>query len=133
MTRRFAALWLWLQAAVIAAWWLCLWLWPGSRAPFVVGDWPEATLFAFWPADVAVLVVGSALAARAVQKGARQAPALVWALAGAAVYATLWCLGTNLATGSGWLGTSLMLPCAAGMLLCARAAGKPASAAETPA
>ena len=128
MARRLAILYLRLQAAIVLAWWLVLWSWPAARAPFVVGDWPEATLLSFWPPDVALLVLGSCAAAHGLRRAAAWAPALVWALAGAVGYATLWCAGSILATGSGWLPGLLMVPAAAGTLLCALAVQAPSEA-----
>jgi hypothetical protein len=103
------------QAGLIAAWWLVLWLSPTARAPFVVDGWPESTLLAFWLPDVVVLVVGSAAAALGLRAGRAWARPLVWLVAGAVLYATLWCLGANAVTGAGWLSTALMLACCAAM------------------
>lgn len=108
-------LYLLLQALAIGAWWLCLWLVPAARPPFIVGDWPEATLLAFALPDVVVLVLGSLLAAHAVRVHHAAARPLLWLLAGAVAYATLWCAGANLVTGAGWLSTGLMLAASAGM------------------
>lgn len=107
---------LWLQAMLVAGWWLVLWLAPTARTPFVVGAWPEATLLAFAVPDLAVLVLGSGTAAHGLAHDRPWARPLLWLVAGAACYATLWCLGANLATGSGWLSTAMMAPCAAAMV-----------------
>lgn len=103
------------QATVVGAWWLVLWLVPPVRAPFVVGDWPEATLLAFCLPDVVVLVLGSLGAAHALRAHRPWGPPLLWIVAGAVCYATLWCVGATLCTGAGWLSTSLMLACSAAM------------------
>jgi hypothetical protein len=103
------------QAVAIGAWWTWLWLVPDARAPFVVGAWPEATLLAFALPDVAVLVLGSLAAAWAQHTGHAAARPLVWLLAGAILYATLWCVGCNVVTGAGWLSTAMMLACSAGI------------------
>jgi len=104
-----------LQALLVAGWWLLLWLAPAARAPFVVADWPTATLLAFALPDVVVLVFGSWVAAHGLAGGRPWARPLLWGVAGAALYATLWCLGANLVTGAGWLSTALMVPCAVAM------------------
>ncbi len=103
------------QAALVASWWLVLWTVPAARAPFVVGGWPESTLLAFALPDVVVLVVGSAAAAFGLRAQRPWALPLVWLVAGAVLYATLWCVGTNVVTGTGWLPTAMMLACCAAM------------------
>lgn len=104
-----------LQAATIAAWWLVLWWLPAARAPFVVADWPTTTLLAFALPDAVVMVLGSAVAAHGLATKRAWAVPCLWLVAGATFYATLWCLGANLATGTGGLSTSLMLVCSAAM------------------
>jgi hypothetical protein len=105
-----AVLYLLVQAASVAAWWLLLWLVPSTRAPFVVGaDWPESTLLAFALPDLVVIVVGSVAAAVGLRRHAAWAHPVLWFVAGGVGYATLWCLGGNLATGSGGLSSALML------------------------
>ncbi len=111
---RLAVPYLWLQAAAVAAWWLALWLWPAARPAFTIGDWPASTLFAFSLPDLVVIVVGSAAGAHGLGRQRPWARPLLWALAGAVGYATLWCAGALLATGSGWLSLLLMLASAAG-------------------
>ncbi len=102
-------LFLWSQAIAVAVWWLTLWWAPALRPWFVIGDWPPATLFAFALPDGLVIVLGSATVAFGLQHRWAWASPLLCALAGAVVYATLWCVGANLTTGTGWLSTSLML------------------------
>lgn len=105
-----AGIYLALQAALVAAWWLMLWLAPNTRTLFLpTPDWPTATLLAFALPDLTVLVLGSAAAAVGLQRHTPWARPLLWFVAGAVAYATLWCLGANLATGGGWLATALML------------------------
>jgi hypothetical protein len=107
---------LWLQAITVALWWLCLWLVPAARPPFVIDDWPEATLFAWALPDLAVIVLGSALVAHGLRRQSAWAQPLLAALAGVVVYATLYCGGALLATGSGWLSAAMMLGSSAGTL-----------------
>ncbi|MBL9077757.1 MAG: hypothetical protein JNL08_09645 [Planctomycetes bacterium] len=111
---RLAVAYLWLQAVLVAAWWLALWLWPALRPPFTIGDWPPSTLFAFALPDLVAIVGGSALAAHALPRRRAWARPLLWSVAGAVSYATLWCGGALLATGSGWLSLALMLGSTAG-------------------
>ncbi|MFY9343112.1 MAG: hypothetical protein WAT39_11515 [Planctomycetota bacterium] len=103
------------QAVLIAGWWLWLWWSPAARAPFIAGDCPEATLLAFALPDVVVLVLGSGIAAVLLRREHPAGRPLLWGLAGATVYATLWCLGTNVVSGAGWLSTGMMLAMSAGM------------------
>lgn len=110
-----ATLYLLLQAVSVATWWLVLWLVPGARAPFVIGpDWPESTLLVFAVPDLTIIVVGSAAAAFGLRRQTAWARPLLWFVAGGVGYATLWCLGGNLATGSGWLSSAMMLASALG-------------------
>jgi hypothetical protein len=104
-----------LQALAIAAWWLVLWLVPTARPPFVVGDWPEGTLLAFALPDVLVLVAGSLAAAHGLRAQRPWARPVLWLVAGAVLYATLWCINAVAITGAGWLSAALMLACAAAM------------------
>lgn len=111
--------WLVLQALTVLAWWIALWWSPAARAPFVVGDWPEATLWAFAVPDLCWIVGGSAAAAHGFWHGNAWARTVLLLVAGGVFYATLWCLGANLATGGkGLLGTALMLASAAGTAAC---------------
>lgn len=111
---RVAVAYLWLQAAAVAVWWLTLWLWPSARPPFTIGDWPESTLLTFALPDLVGLVAGSAFAAGGLARGCTWARPLLWAVAGGIAYATLWCGGALLATGSGWLSLALMVASLAG-------------------
>jgi len=111
---RLAALYLATQASLVAAWWLLLWTWPAAREPFLPADWPEATLFAFVLPDVVLLVVGSLATAHALRRERPWARAALAALLGAVLYATLWCIGTLVATGDGWLACAMMAGSSAG-------------------
>jgi len=109
-------LYLVVQAIAIAAWWCVLWFVPATRVPFVPPGCPESALFAWMLPDLVVLVGGSLLAAAAVTRQRPGARALLWLLLGAVGYATLWCLGTNLATGAGFWSTAMMAPACACMV-----------------
>jgi hypothetical protein len=105
-----AVIYLALQAALVAAWWLMLWLVPSTRTLFLAApDWPPATLLAFALPDLAILVIGSAAAAMGLRRQAAWTRPLLWLVAGAVGYATLWCLGANLVANGGWLASVLML------------------------
>lgn len=107
--RQLAVAYLAVQSAVVAGWWISLWVAPSLRAPFVMAaDWPETTLFAFALPDVVAVVAGSALAAHGLHARRAWGRPLLLLVAGGVFYATLWCLGVNLVTGSGWLSTVLM-------------------------
>lgn len=110
--RRWIAAGLWAQALIVTAWWLALHARPDLAAHFLPAGWPAAALFAFWPGEVVLLIAGSIVGAVGVARRARWTPAVLWALAGAALYATLFCLGALLSTGSGALAVAAMLPCA---------------------
>jgi hypothetical protein len=107
---RRAALWFLAQSLVIAGWWLSLWWLPSLRPWFTVGTWPVETLLCFVVPDLLVLVGGGALAAQALWHTRPGGCNLAYLVAGASLYATLWCLGANLFTGDGWLATGLMVP-----------------------
>jgi len=103
------------QAVAVAVWWLVLWRWPATREAFVLAPgWPESTLLAFALPDLLCIVGGSLGAAVGLRSGAPWARSLLLLVAGAVGYATLWCVGGNLVTGSGLLCTALMLGSAAG-------------------
>jgi len=105
---------LWLQAGAVASWWLCLWLWPATRAAFAVPGWPDATLLSFALGDLLLLVPASAAAA------ATGSTAAALLALGAAAYATLWCLQTSLQHDGPWLATALMVAATAGTAAAAR-------------
>ncbi len=125
MSPGLARIWFLLQAGIVGAWWFVLCCWPATRTPFVVGDWPEATLLLYAPADLLALVLPSLVAAAGLLRRARWANAAAMFTCGAAVYAFLTTVGALVATGSGWLAATLMLPCAAGNGLAARGTMRP--------
>lgn len=108
------ALYLGAQAVLVAAWWIVLWLVPASRGPFLPAAWPEAALFAFVVPDVVVIVAGSAIAAFGSLRARTWTPSMLFALLGAVLYATLWCVGCVVATGEGWLCVAMMIASLAG-------------------
>lgn len=103
-----ATRWFAVQAALVAAWWTWLWLVPSAREPFGFAGWPDV-LLAFAPPDLLLLIGLGAAAAVARTHRHAASTACGWLTAGASLYATLWCLGANLVTGSGHLASVLML------------------------
>lgn len=103
-----------LQAMSVAAWWIWLCTSKPARERFTFAGWPEESLLAFAVPDAVLLVFGSALAARAIVQHKAWAPLAAWLVAGAAAYATLFCIAGSVLTGSMWLGTVMMLACTAG-------------------
>ena len=122
MSATVARLWFLVQAVLVSAWWLLLACSPAARSLFVVGDWPEATLLLYAPADMFALVVPSLVAGAGLRRRVFWAGAAAMFTCGAAVYAFLTTVGALLATGNGWLPSAIMLPCAVGNVLAARAA-----------
>lgn len=91
--RTAAVAFLWLQAGLIGGWWVWLWLSPDAREWFAFPDWPEGVALAFFVPDLAVLVLGAAVVALAVQRETRWAMHAFGAVVGSAIYATLFCVG----------------------------------------
>jgi hypothetical protein len=110
-----------LQAGATAAWWLVLWLVPDTRAHFVPPGFADGALFAFLPGDLVVVIAGSVAAARGIASNRPWAHPVLCAVAGAVVYAALWCANASLRTGGAWLATAAMAACSAGMLFSIRA------------
>lgn len=108
LQRQLAALYLAAQAALVAAWWALLIIAPAARAPFQDPAAPDTTLLAFWLADWALVVVGSAATAILVWRAHPARTPALWLLTGALGYAALYCLGLSLLTGAAWLASALM-------------------------
>jgi hypothetical protein len=108
-SRQIAAAYLATQAALVAAWWALLMAVPESRGLFRDPAAPDTALLAFWLADWALVVAGSAAAALLVWRShPARAPAL-WLLSGALGYAALYCVGLSALTGAALLASALML------------------------
>lgn len=101
-----------LQAVAVLLWWGGLAIHPPWRAPFVPHGAPEATLLAFAPPDLLLLVLGSAAAAVGRWRRRRWAAPLAAGVAGAALYATAYTVTLWLAGITPPLGAVLMLPSA---------------------
>ncbi|MCA8978061.1 MAG: hypothetical protein KDC98_25265 [Planctomycetes bacterium] len=104
-------LFLWTQAALVAAWWGLLALVPESRQLFGFGDWPEMVLFAFALPDAVVLVAGSATTAVGLSRGRPWALHTFAMVVGGALYAQLWCLAAMWLAGGGAMPSATMGLC----------------------
>jgi hypothetical protein len=118
---RLAALYFGVQSASVALWWAVLAVRPETRSFFSSPRAPETTLLAFAPADVAILVVGSAAVALAGSQGRAWRGPLAWFVAGATVYGAIYTLTLAINGAIGPLGAALMTPAAAASVMCALA------------
>jgi hypothetical protein len=92
-------------------WWIVLWRWPCARAYFKANSAPDSTLLAFLLPDLVVLIAGSLVGAYAIATRQRWELPAMYVLAGASIYAALYCWGLTIATGGeGLLGAVLMSP-----------------------
>jgi protein-S-isoprenylcysteine O-methyltransferase Ste14 len=107
--RRSAGIYFAIQAIAVAAWWLCLFLFPDSRVYFQMGESPNV-LLAFWLPDLFLLAAGSAVAGVFCFYDSKFLAIAVWFVCGAISYATFYCLAFALLTDTGWLGVTLMMP-----------------------
>lgn len=101
-----------LQGLLILAWWVGLLVSPAFRARFLPAGMPDAQLMAFWLPDLGLAAGGSLAAAAGVLGERRWARPLLWALAGAMSYATLYCLALSSLTGGAWASSAAMVPAA---------------------
>lgn len=109
--RRFAVLFLSLQAVGAALWWVALLGWPETRRHFRAHDAPDATLLAFVAADGLLFVGTSAGSALGLGRRRRWAWPLLCLHTGAAAYAALYCWAlVALTGGDGIAGAVLMTP-----------------------
>lgn len=109
MNIRVATVYLILQGIGAIAWWIAIAVSPEFRTYFFPADWDDTVWMAFAPPDLLVYVGGSFVAALMLTRRSRHA---TWVLAmhlGGALYATLFCVGVNVVTGEGGLGTAMML------------------------
>ena len=101
------------------------------RAGFEMLDAEHAVTDSFLFADIAVGIVGSAVAALAIVTGRRSAPALAAFAAGGLAYATLYILAWVVFTGSAGVMLAIMVPPAVLSCFCAhqvwRAWSRPAA------
>lgn len=98
------------QGLAGAAWWGCLVGMPLTRDCFKPPGAPDWAILAFWLADLLLFVVGSLLSAVFVFRGSALARPVLWFTAGGVSYASLYCVGLSLLTGTVWLASAAMLP-----------------------
>lgn len=108
----FAAGYFTIQAILIGGWWLVLLIYPSSRVAFLPPGAAEADLLAFLGADLAFAAPASLVGGIAAWRRTRWAPPLGWAVAGAILYAFLYCAGWSFLRRGGWLNVVLMAPAA---------------------
>lgn len=120
-----------LQAVGVAAWWVSLVVFPDCIAWFQPEGWPPDTLLGFWLADLVLLCGGSVATAWAVTVQRPWAATAVWALAAAAWYPTLYCVGVSVLTGQAWLGAAMMATLAGLSLAMATIYGTPSQQPQT--
>ncbi|MGH7131275.1 MAG: methyltransferase family protein [Phycisphaerales bacterium] len=108
--RAFALSYLAIQTAALVAYWLVLWLIPGSRPLFAFRAAPDQTLLAIAAPDLLVFGVIGAAAGWAVWRQAGWAFFALTAHAGAAAYAAVLAIGMWIAEPRLWPGAGLMLP-----------------------
>lgn len=108
----FAAWYFAVQAISIGGWWLLLLASPPSRAAFVPPGAAEVDLLAFLGADLAFAAPVSLIAAIAAFRRTRWALPLGWAVAGAMIYAFLYCAGWSILRQGAWPNVALMAPAA---------------------
>ena len=111
------------QGAGIVVWWAVMFYRPATMSWFFPKGMATEALTAFLPAD-ALFAAGSFVTAWLASRAHPRERLAAWFVAGAAVYATLWCLGIWLLTGEALAGVLCMLPCALASVACAVWAGR---------
>ncbi|MBL8888869.1 MAG: isoprenylcysteine carboxylmethyltransferase family protein [Planctomycetaceae bacterium] len=120
-----------LQAMSISLWWGVLLLWPDTVYWFHPSVWPADSFWAFGLSDGILLVGGSLFVLWSVVTERDFASLGLWALAAAAWYPTLYCLGASCLTNEGWLATAMMFAMSGATLAMATIQGSPAQAPAT--
>ena len=109
--RRLAVAYLVVQGIGVLAWWVLLFTVPDSRELFTADGAPDAVLLAFVAGDVALVGLGSLVAAVGIARDTPWGWPVLLVHAGAAVFGGLYCvLLPLLAAGSGWLAAAAMIP-----------------------
>lgn len=108
--RHSAAIYFVIQGLAVIAWWLVLFFIPASRQYFVLERNSEASLMAFWLADLSFLGVGSLVTSWLCFRDLEYKKIASWFVTGAVSYAAVYCLAFALMTDTGWLGVTLMFP-----------------------
>ena len=97
------------QAIAGFGWWIAIWMSPSAKQLFWAADTSRSTLAAFAVADLLAFVGASAVAAWLVRVEHGWAIRGLWLVVGATGYATLYCVGSTVATGEASLAAFVML------------------------
>jgi len=114
--RKLIAVYLVTQGVATALWWCVLFTIPAAVKWFHPKDWPRESLLGFWLSDSMLLVAGSFFTAAAVVTNKPWSSVVIWTLAAATWYPTLYCLGVSFMTDQAWIASALMT-CMAGITL----------------
>ena len=114
--RKLIAVYLVIQGVATALWWCILFTVPASAEWFHPTVWPRESLLGFWLSDSMLLVAGSFFTAAAVVTNKPWSSVVIWTLAAATWYPTLYCLGVSFMTDQAWIASALMT-CMAGITL----------------
>ncbi|MHC5004469.1 MAG: hypothetical protein ACYTJ0_15255 [Planctomycetota bacterium] len=112
-SRRPAAAYLLLQGSAVTAWWILLLAVPETRARFRPADAPDTMLLAFWLPDLLLVALGSLAGGVLLLRAPARAASLLWLVAGATAYATLYCIALLLLAPQTWPAATAMVPAAA--------------------
>lgn len=108
--RHSAALYYAIQGLAVIAWWAVLYFAPSTRQYFTLERSSEASLMAFWLADLSFLGIGSLAASWLCYRDHEFARIAAWFVTGAVSYAAVYCFAFALMTDVGWLGVTMMFP-----------------------
>lgn len=106
--RRLIAVYLVIQSIATALWWCLLFTKPASVEWFHPTNWPRESLIGFWLSDLMLIIVGSLFTAAAIVTNKPWASIVIWTLAAATWYPTLYCLGVSFMTDQAWIASALM-------------------------
>ena len=106
--RRLIAVYLLIQSIATALWWCLLFTKPASVEWFHPTNWPRESLIGFWLSDLMLIIVGSLFTAAAIVTNKPWASIVIWTLAAATWYPTLYCLGVSFMTDQAWIASALM-------------------------
>lgn len=120
--RAAACIFLALEAALGAGWWILMAGSATARAAFIPPEVPAAVWFAIAPADVVLYVVAGAASAWGLARHRRWAVPVLLIHTGAALYGGLWCWSLAVSQQGPWLPAVLMAPSMIALPLIARVA-----------
>jgi hypothetical protein len=124
--RAAACIFLALEAALGAGWWILMAGSATARAALIPPEVPAAVWFAIAPADVVLYVVAAAASAWGLARRRRWAVPVLLIHTGAALYAGLWCWSLAVSAQGPWLPAVLMATSMIALPLIARVAWKKA-------